>query len=250
MIDLKRTKARGVEGLKHFLEYAEQQVLVDSALSYRPDSENVISEQIAGALRQRGYKVDTNVGRSNFKVDVAISDGSQEGNYLLGILLDGKEYRDTQTTRDREIVQPAVLSGLNWKIRRVWSVDWLTNPERVISRIEEAVREALEEARNETGKETSFEISEEEIARPEVVGPVTVTHRDIFEIPAAEIDETILGVLQEQLSIPSDALTLLVAKKLGFARRGRNVDQALQDALSRLFASKRIVENNGMLRLP
>ena len=60
-IDLKRTKARGVEGLKHFLEYAEQQILIQAANAHKESSDRVISEQIANALRARGHNVNTNV---------------------------------------------------------------------------------------------------------------------------------------------------------------------------------------------
>lgn len=140
-IDLRRSKARGVEGLKHFLEYAEQQVLVQPTNTVVKSPDSVISEQIAAALREKGYVVNSNVGRSNFKVDVAISDGATPDVYSLGILLDGKAYFNTDTTRDREIVQPSVLESLNWRIVRVWSVDWINNPQRVLERIEKCLAE-------------------------------------------------------------------------------------------------------------
>ena len=138
---MKRTKARGVEGLKHFLEYAEQQVLINISNNHKENSDYIISEQIADALRAHGHIVNTNVGRSNFKVDVAIADAVNNDNYVMGILLDGEVYHNTQTTRDREIVQPTVLNLLGWKIMRVWSVDWINNPERVIARIEKVLQQ-------------------------------------------------------------------------------------------------------------
>ncbi len=136
-IDLRRSKARGVEGLKHFLQYAETQSLpstVQSSTNYR---DTLLAEQIAAELKARGYAVSTNIGRSQFKVDVAVGSETEPGIYHLGILLDGEGYKNTHTTRDREVVQPSVLTALNWKIMRVWSVDWFNNKERVISRIEE-----------------------------------------------------------------------------------------------------------------
>ena len=42
----------------------------------------------------------------------------------------------------------------------------------------------------------------------------------------------------------------LVAKKLGFARRGAKVDQALKEGLEMLLNTKCIVESDGMVRLP
>ncbi len=134
-IDLRRTKSVGVEGLKHFLEYAEQQILSDTEQGKHERNESVVARQIADAIGQNGYIAKVNVGRSKFKIDVAISTPEEPDTYKLGILLDGEGYRDTQTTRDREIVQPSVLTGLSWQLMRVWSVDWVNNPDRVLSRI-------------------------------------------------------------------------------------------------------------------
>ncbi len=134
-IDLRRSKARGVEGLKHFLQYAETQLLPSTSNTLAVYHNSPIADQIASELRKQGYTVSTNVGRSKFRVDVAVESKKCPGTYSLGILLDGKRYRDTHTTRDREVVQPSVLHDLNWKVMRVWSVDWFNDKERVISRI-------------------------------------------------------------------------------------------------------------------
>lgn len=335
-IDLRRTKAKGVEGLRHFLEYAEQQILVQSAGSKQETSDSIISEQIAVALRERGYQANINVGQSNFKVNVAIGEGKDSGNYSLGILLDGKGYYNTQTTRDREIVQPAVLKTLNWRIMRVWSVDWLNNPERVISRIEgclkdktyspevtknttfDLTKEKLVEVTNDIkdyntyiGDKKNSSMSDKELAldilaceqpmtlmylcrrvcafkdMPRIT-PTVLTNitnvaksnmfiqklgsstivwmnkedadsyvgyrrnhgRDITEIPLIEVMNAIVASVKEQLSIKTDSLTLIVAKQLGFTRRGTKVDQTLKEALEILVSTNKIVEVDGMLKLP
>lgn len=335
-IDLKRSKARGVEGLKHFLEYAEQQILVQPRQIKHETADTVIADQIAAALRERGHQVNTHIGRSNFKVDVALCDPESNGNYALGILLDGKNYHDTQTTRDREIVQPTVLKMLNWKVMRVWSVDWIHHPERVIAHIEACLKEkpiettpffkatfdiskeATVEIKSEVkeykfypaNKKTEF-LTDKELARnilsyeqPMTIGYLcrrigalrgmsrvssnmlaTVTEmarhsfytqpmgnttvvwnskenaetfegyrshngRDISEIPQIEVTNALTESVREQVSIKTDALTLIVAKKLGFTRRGKKVDQALNEALAYLLSNHRVVEMEGMVRLP
>ncbi len=134
-IDLQRSKARGVEGLKHFLEYAETRSLPIAMNAHSAAGSTVIAEQIAAELRRHGFNVVTNVGRSQFRVDIAVEKADQPGNYVLGILLDGEGYRDTPTTRDREMVQPSVLKSLNWTLLRVWTLDWFHSPAAVLSRI-------------------------------------------------------------------------------------------------------------------
>lgn len=145
-VDLKRTKAKGVEGLKLFLEFAERGVLSRHAEAVVTQTSEMLSA-LAEALRQRGYRVDTDLGRSGFKVNLAVLDPREEGRYLLGILCDGAGYYQTPTTQDRELVQPAVLGALGWELMRLWSVDWFVDPERVLNRILDRLR-ALERGKS------------------------------------------------------------------------------------------------------
>ncbi|MDE6741394.1 MAG: DUF4011 domain-containing protein, partial [Muribaculaceae bacterium] len=143
-IDLRRSKAKGVEGLKHFLQYAETKSLPSvAANSQGTAKDGVIAEHIAAELEKRGFRTAVKIGRSQFRVDVAVERTNGQGTFGLAILLDGHAYRDTATTRDREVVQPTVLQGLNWNVMRVWSVDWMRNRKRVIERIIERLNEAL-----------------------------------------------------------------------------------------------------------
>jgi hypothetical protein len=134
-IDLKRSNAKGVEGLKYFLEYAETGVLPFKSDVVRNYGTDVMANQISNALAHEGYITDMQVGKSDFKVDIAVSTPDNPEQYILGILCDGRSYYETKTTRDREIVQPDVLKGLNWRTMRVYSIDWYENKERVMKQI-------------------------------------------------------------------------------------------------------------------
>ena len=138
-IDLQRSNALGVEGLKRFLEFAKtgrnassQNAVHDT----RTDTSSMVAS-IAAEIEKMGYQVDTHVGRSNFKIDIAVVNPDDAGTYLLAILCDGKTYFETKTQRDREIVQPSVLGMLGWNIMKVWSVDWFLNRDAVLQRIKE-----------------------------------------------------------------------------------------------------------------
>ncbi len=139
-IDLSRTQALGVKGLKNFLYFAEHGYQPELASQQRGEGfAGGLPELIAERLRMKGYQVDTYVGKSSFRVDLAVVNPQNPDQYLLGILCDGKSYYSTPTARDREVVQPSVLHGLGWNIERVWSVDWLENPDAVIERITSAI---------------------------------------------------------------------------------------------------------------
>jgi hypothetical protein len=104
--------------------------------------EKVITMQIAQKLEEKGLRVNTFVGKSQFKVNIAILDPHSETKYQMGILLDDKSYHAIPTMSDREIVQPSVLASLDWNIKRVWTLDWFERPEHVIENILTEIRSA------------------------------------------------------------------------------------------------------------
>ncbi len=150
-IDLGRTSAEGVAGLKSFLQFAEKGYL---ALRPQDIANNLNSYQLSKAiskkLEEKGLQVKTNIGTSGFKVDIGIVHPQNENQYILGILIDGEYYYNAQTTNDREMVMPAVLGGLGWKLHRIWSMDWYENSSLIINAIVAKVQQLLEEKVNIT----------------------------------------------------------------------------------------------------
>ena len=67
--------------------------------------------------------------------------------YLMGIILDGESYRQSQNTKDREVAQVSVLSGLGWELHRIWTMDWWDNREKELAKLMQRLGEKKEEAR-------------------------------------------------------------------------------------------------------
>lgn len=137
-IDLEKSNTLGVEGLKNFLYYAENGILPanqDEENKTQETTTNPIAIDIAQALRKEGYQCDLSVGRSKFRIDVAVLDKKHIGKYKLGILIDGRNYYDTPMVRDRELVQPVVLKGLGWQLIRIWQPDYFRNPNETIQSV-------------------------------------------------------------------------------------------------------------------
>lgn len=132
--------SKGVEALRKFLIYADGGVpdKAKDEASAAPDS---IVERISDNLKEQGYDVKTNVGRSDFKIDIAVTDPENSDQFKLGIILDGKNYASLPTLRDKEIVAPEVLKSLGWTLFRVWAIDWLNNPEKVMKDILKALKD-------------------------------------------------------------------------------------------------------------
>ncbi len=135
-IDLGRTHAEGVAGLKAFLQFAER-----GQLSMRPEDlqEEVqrkhLSDAIAEQLRRKGLNINCNIGTSRFKIDLGIVHPERPQEYILGILLDGYYYYSARTTNDRDRVTPAVLKDLGWNIYRIWTLDWYEDAARIVDAV-------------------------------------------------------------------------------------------------------------------
>jgi hypothetical protein len=145
-IDLNRTRADGVAGLKSFLEFADRGIQnLPVPVGKKQTSIGVISN-VADAVRNLGYTVNTNIGCSGYQVDIGIIHPEKSDKYVIGILCDGMNYYNGGTASDRNDTQESVLRGLGWKIIRVWVLDWWDNPGNELQRIRSCIDEALEAA--------------------------------------------------------------------------------------------------------
>ncbi len=143
-LDLSRTSAAGIVGLKGFLEFAARgkNALYQSADTIKLRNSDV-AKSIAVRLKEAGYDADMDIGTSEYKVDIGIMDPENPDKYCLGILLDGENYMAAETARDRNLGQPSVLKGLGWNLHRVWTLDWLDTPEREFAKIEDVIKRIL-----------------------------------------------------------------------------------------------------------
>ena len=141
MIDLRRTKSKGVESLKNFLEFVEKGRLQGEYVETRVQKEQGIMEHICQAIIDDGYEYQKAVGHSKFKVDIAVINPCNPEEYLLCIMLDGESYRQSSNIKDREVAQISVLKGLGWELHRIWTMDWWDNREKELSKLMELLNE-------------------------------------------------------------------------------------------------------------
>lgn len=137
-IDLNRTKSEGVKGLKEFLNFAEKGNYILQKNSSQSNKITLI-DAIEKALVDNGLQLNKYIGTSNYKVDLGIINPENNKEYILGILVDGENYNDINTTNDRELLAPNVLKALGWNIYRIWTLDWLKNKEKCIEEIKQLI---------------------------------------------------------------------------------------------------------------
>ncbi|MBF0310352.1 MAG: DUF3320 domain-containing protein [Magnetococcales bacterium] len=149
-IDLSRTQARGVQDLKHFLDFSQKgsRALAEAVFGPLGDYESPLEKSIAHALQQKGWHIHSQVGVSSFRIDLGVVDPDASGRYLAGIECDGATYHRSATARDRDKLREQILRGLGWEILRVWSTDWWINAEDALDKLHGKLEELLDNSRN------------------------------------------------------------------------------------------------------
>ncbi len=144
----------GANSLKNFLQYAEAVSKGDEGTARRvleslnplarkalaPLSHgDAVVEQLATALRGRGYAVDLNVGQSKFRCDLAVR-GTADGLYQLGILVDTDGHYANTDLLDRYLMQPSILQAFGWRFALVLTKDWYHHPDEVLAALEKKLK--------------------------------------------------------------------------------------------------------------
>ena len=241
-IDLNRTRARGAAELKAFLEYAMNGKLNQTTTKVNTLRDTYV-EKIAEALRVEGYDVNTFVGSSRFKVDIAIKDPQRPENYLVGIMLDGLQYASAITTRDRSVSQISVLKRLGWNVMELFILDWWEHRGDVLARIKQFVEDSKQpsvEAEEPPKGNTSFEfkkavVVDEVKTYPEYVMAKLNPCRGGAEAAAlfesrSKLKEQMVQVLDVEAPISEDELFHRVMDAWGVSRIGPRLKNALASA--------------------
>lgn len=250
-IDLSRTRALGVEGLKGFLKFAGQNrniVIPDGKVSVH--NNNKVIEEIAKEIEKLGYKVNCNIGCSEYKIDIGIVDPENPDSYLLGILADGENCKNSATSKDRFVLQPDVLAGLGWKIMRVWTLDWLDNSARVIDKIKSEIENAVADknTKHEVGEQNKAKTFEFEkldtssfencrMRKYEDVNIPILGNSDSFYATSAEVDiqKLMFKIISAQAPISKKSLYKSVLSAYGISRSGNRAEAILDRVLGRIM---------------
>ena len=135
MIDLSKTRSRGVMGLKAFLDFAQKgrtTLAVSSNDVVR--KKDGIGKYIAKELAAYGYDCRYDVGVSGFKIDVAVVDPKDRKRFVLAVMCDTP---NNFSVKDRNVLQIQTLKRNNWNVLRVFAVNYYNNPKREIKKIKD-----------------------------------------------------------------------------------------------------------------
>ncbi|THJ66861.1 DUF4011 domain-containing protein [Arthrobacter echini] len=149
-------------GVKHLRTYLEIAAHGPTALPFdgrRKPAVDRHREQVASSLRELGFVVTTDVGLSDFKVDLSVATAEEPDKPLMAVLLDSPAWAARATVGDRDGLPSDVLSRmLRWPaVERVWLPEWLADSAGVVERLRAAMASAEHrgEERPEPGPESA-----------------------------------------------------------------------------------------------
>jgi len=153
-IDLRRTSTDGARILRDYINYAIHGSIVLQKSTN--DNTDEFVESVAQFIEFNGYKVERHVGNSDYKVDIAIQHPSIKDKFIAGIECDGYSYVNAKTARDRDHLRSDVLKSMGWKLYRVWSTEWIRNPETEMKRLLDFIKSCLNNDNSNSGSSNTI----------------------------------------------------------------------------------------------
>ena len=145
----------GANALKTFLRYAQLASTGDGhgasmalkAVSGSADQSekpvNVVAEQLATALRERGLVAVVNHGMSRFCVDVAAR-RADETDFKLAILIDSKETYASHATLEVLTERAILLKAFGWQTVTATMREWKSDPTKIVDMLEAQLRSDID----------------------------------------------------------------------------------------------------------
>ena len=180
---------------------------------------------------------------------MAIVDPRDPGRFLLGIECDGRTYHQSKTARDRDRLRQEKLEDLGWRIHRIWSTEWMKNPDHELQRVQDRVDELLTEpldapksepvrsfsAPADDAPEQEHLVSPDQvqaiepvvIAIPYEVADFATPSTDIWETSPREVATVVTRIVEVEGPIHRDLLRKRLTNLWGYGRSGQRIASAI-----------------------
>ena len=242
------TEVRGTRMLRSLLHFAETGKLGAGTFT-GGGSGWPVRKSVARVIREAGFHVHSQVGVSSFRIDLGVVNPTRLGEYIVGVECDGATYHSARSARDRDRLRQEVLTGLGWRLHRVWSTDWFRNPARETEKLLNAIRAAdaprdrpeaqaapddqeliehqapvdLEPVETDGDAETS-ELNGgvlDEVHYKECALSVPF-RRGLLDLPVSELSRLSLNVVEAEGPIHTEEVARRVREAFGLGRSGTN----------------------------
>jgi very-short-patch-repair endonuclease len=96
-------------------------------------SSRALATRVQALLEEAGLQVQRDIGDTHYKLDLAVL--GSNGDFLIGIECEGRNYFNGKTAKEREVYRPVALQQRGWRIYRLWARNFWMNPEGEIAQI-------------------------------------------------------------------------------------------------------------------
>lgn len=140
------SKNENVEFLRQYLEYAAKgsSVLAPLHSSTGLAPESPFEESVIQCIRSWGYTVEPQIGAAGYRIDMGVRHPEYPGMFAIGIECDGYQYHSAPAARDRDRLREGILTGLGWRLHRIWGTSWYRDRKTETARLKKAIEEAVE----------------------------------------------------------------------------------------------------------
>ena len=131
----------GAEMLCKFLEYAKS--LSNKREMVFAKSNDPFVSSVCEVLDELGVLYETEIGRSDCKINIGVRDGKTLNNFALGIIIDNPSRPDFDSVREYTRLTNQILSEkYGWKLYRIFPACWAFDYEREKKLLIDAIKSA------------------------------------------------------------------------------------------------------------
>jgi very-short-patch-repair endonuclease len=141
-VDPARVTKPGARLLAEYLEYAGSGG-TPVAASGSDSGLGAFEADVAARLADLGITVVPQYGVGGYRVDFAAAHPDDPSRMILAVEADGASYRDSRSVRDRDRLRKEHLERLGWRVHRLWSTSWFTDPDAELAKLRAAYAEAV-----------------------------------------------------------------------------------------------------------
>ena len=140
-VDPDRVTKAGARLLADYLDYASSGGSAPQASG--GDHLDPFESDVRRRLAAAGVTVVPQYGVGGYRVDFAVTHPEDPGRMVLAIEADGASYRQSGSVRDRDRLRGEHLQRLGWRYHRLWSTNWVQNPDAEVAKVQAAYQQAI-----------------------------------------------------------------------------------------------------------
>lgn len=239
-IDPARFSAPGAQKLCRFIEYARSGGTKLSDVETTDEEMNDFERDVFDTLSSLGLRLVPQVGTSNYRLDFGVLHPTIPNKYILAIECDGAPYHSSKTARDRDRLRQAHLEARGWRFHRIWSPDWHEQRAQEIERVMKAHAAAtagVAQPNSNASRRDEIPPVEDGVCKRSR-RPTIAYARSINDVPEHQIQTVLDWIASDRVLRDDDELLREVMSALGFARRGRIIDERLTRSI-KIWHSRR-----------